>query len=96
MTKVFGHTIVRHSAFGYVKDPVFKQGLEVRSLLTKRQQERVLKEGGIIFSDFGDAIEYAYAEAYPEKYDGLVPAAPGRFSKHCIDGLAIYIPGEPS
>lgn len=85
-------TIVQHSAFGYVRNPQFKQGLESRAVNTVAELNRIMNAGGLLMATYNEAEDYCMKEMYPEGVAGFTPKAPGTFSRHKVDGLAIYIP----
>ena len=87
-----GYTVVRHSAYGYGGDTDFIRGLESRALHTETEAEKVRKAGGVIFTDYAHAEEYAERVQYPPDVRGLIPRAPGDFAPGEIDGLQIYLP----
>jgi hypothetical protein len=87
-------TLVQHSGFGYGGKEGFAHGVEERTIDNKRDEEKVIKAGGLIFEDYMEAVEFE------EKVNGisdpastsLYPQAKGTFSDKEIDGLKIYIP----
>lgn len=91
-TKVNKYTIVRHSAMEHKKDTTFSKGLEVKSVTSKAEEKRVQEAGGVLFDDWNEADDYAQNEMYQPSNLGLIPCAPGTFSKHAIGGLPIYVP----
>jgi len=84
--------VVQHSGFGYAGKPAFKKGLELR-IVDTRQAKKVVDAGGVIFGGYPEADNYIFEEMYKD-VQGMVPKAPGTFSKQMIDGLRIYVP-EP-
>lgn len=86
------YTIVQHSAMGYKKDTCFAKGLESRSVVTPASQKRVQEAGGLLFDEWEEAEAYAEKEMYQPDNKSLIPNAPGTFSKHQVEGLALYIP----
>ena len=85
-------TVVQHSGFAYAGNQEFITGLEEASLNTDAEVNRVKQAGGIVFDNYSMAMDYAEKESYPEEYGGLLPLAPGTFSRSQIDGRRIYIP----
>ena len=86
------YTIVQHSAYGYNDDETFKAGLELRSITTKMEFNRIQRLGGILFDNYSEASDYAYKEMYPNDVKGLIPQARGEFLENEIDGLKLYRP----
>lgn len=85
------YTLVQHSGFGYGEKPGFEHAVEEHSV-TDREAEKVRKLGGVIFDSYEQAYDAAEHENYPPEVDGVIPQAPGTFSKVLIDGLAVYLP----
>lgn len=85
-------TLVQHSGAGYARKPGFAHAVEERSVRTKAEQNKVLRNGGVLLDDYNEASELAFELNYPEGYLGLYPDFRGTFSKEKIDGLAIAIP----
>lgn len=88
------YTVVQHSAYTAKGDTQFRQGLESTSI-TAKQAKKVRAVGGRVFDTYEEAEDFAEAEQYPTLYSGLVPIAPGTFTRHRlaqIDGRPIYIP----
>lgn len=83
------YTVVQHSAFP--KNPQFEQGLE-SAYISDGKIRKVLNAGGLVFSSYMAAEDYAEAEMYPKEYGGLIPSARGTFSTKTIDRRRIYIP----
>lgn len=93
MFKIYGYTLVQHSAYGYGSDPQFRRGVETRQLKTKADLDRVKKLGGVVLDNYTAADTRADEEMYPPGCDTfLTPVAEGTFSDFKIDGLAVYIP----
>jgi hypothetical protein len=88
------YTLVQHSAWVAKRDPQFQWAVETRSIQTKAQGERVLKAGGVIFTDYNLASEREYAENYPPHIQGIVPRCEGHFATAVLDGSPIYVPRE--
>ena len=86
------YTVVQHSGFGYAGDETWEQGLEIRSVDTKAEQDLVRKADGVLFDTYHEADEFIERAMYPENYQGLIPKAQGEFSDKEIDQLRIYIP----
>lgn len=93
------HTIVQHSGAGYAGKEGFAKGLETRWINGKRELNRVLKAGGLVFGDdlnsrdgYKEAEEFAEKAMYPEGHNSIYPNAQGTFSDLEIDELKIYIP----
>lgn len=85
------YTVVQHSGVTTGHDE-FAQGLEPKSV-TDKQAAKVTEAGGLIFPDYAEADDYCEREMYPPHYEGLVPAAPGRFNLLLkFDGLPVYLP----
>lgn len=85
-------TIVRHSAYGYQGGPQFKRAVETRGILLAGEARIVQKAGGVLFSTYREAEEFAFSASYPEGNSGIIPAAGGTFSDKEIDGLRVYVP----
>ena len=85
-------TIVQHSAMAYKGDTDFRHGLEEYFIRTKREENKVLKAGGIIFDSYIEASDFCMKAMYPNESDGLIPEAKGIFSESDLNGLKIYIP----
>lgn len=85
------HTVVRHSAYGYKGDAVFKQGLESRHVGKAHDRDTIKRVGGLLFHTYSEAEDYAFHEMY-DTHDELIPGAPGTFAKQDVDGLQIYVP----
>lgn len=87
-------TVVQHSASDH--DFRFKHGLEPKAVLTDAEERKVREAGGLVFTDYLAADDYSLAESYKdEDYTGLIPRAPGTFSRASLDGYAIYVPVGP-
>jgi hypothetical protein len=86
-----GYCLVQHSAAGYGGDTSFARGLETRSV-GPADAARVSAAGGVVLPSWELAETLAEREMYPAGYDGLVPAAGGRFAALTVDGLAVYLP----
>lgn len=87
------YTIVQHSAYGYKGNPQFEKAVEVTGLTTRGEAHLVVRVGGITFSDFRAAEDFAEHANYPEpEKQGIIPAVQGTFSKKMINGLRIYVP----
>jgi hypothetical protein len=85
-------TIVQHSGFGYAGKPGFAQGVEVRRITTKKEENDVKAAGGIMFDTYKEAVDFEMKASYPDDHPGLYPQAKGTFSDRMVDGLKIYIP----
>ncbi len=85
-------TLVQHSGYGYGGNEGFAQGLELRSIETVGERNRVLKAGGVIYDDYEAAMVAEMNGMYPKGTVGIYPQAQGTFSKQKVDDLAIYIP----
>ena len=85
-------TLVQHSGYSYGHDPGFKAGLELRSVLRKAEQQKILKAGGLLFDSYQEAEEMSEKLMYPEGYDGIYPRFRGTFSEYQIDGSPVAIP----
>lgn len=87
-------TAVQHSGFGYGGKPEFEKGLEVRTVGTKAEQDKVLDAGGVLFDTRAAAEEFCDRAMWPDTRPGLdlIPRARGRFSDTEVDGLRVYIP----
>jgi hypothetical protein len=85
------YAIVRHSGYEYAGNRQFLQGLEMRSV-RPAQAEKVLAVGGVVFDSYLEADDFCEAEMYPPTVKGIIPDAPGVFSRVKIDGLSVYIP----
>ena len=95
MSKTFENfTAVQHSGFGYGGKREFERGLEVRTVGTQAEQDKVVKAGGVLFDTRAAANEFCDRAMWPGSQPGLdlVPRARGRFSDTQVDGLRIYIP----
>lgn len=87
-------TIVQHSGAGYGGKEGFAHAVEERTIDNKRDENMVLKAGGLIFEDYMEAVEFeekANGITDPD-HVGIYPKAKGTFSDKEIDGLKIYIP----
>jgi hypothetical protein len=85
-------TIVQHSGFGYTNNPEFEAGLETRQVSKAGDRKRVQTVGGLLFDSYEAAEKFADEAMYPPGTPGLIPQAPGAFTKLMVDGLAIYLP----
>lgn len=87
-------TLVQHSAYGYKGNLRFQAGLETRHVTTKRNEERIIKAGGLLFDSYQEAEDAAMLYQYPPGYEGLTPRAlsTGDFARGKIDDLRIFIP----
>ena len=87
-----GYTLVQHSGVttGHAE---FTHGLESRRIATQAERQLIERAGGVVFDTYQQAEAYAEAEQYPPGHDGLIPAAPGHFSKYGFDDSPpFYIP----
>lgn len=85
-------TIVQHSGFGYGGEPGFEQAVETRQVSSKKEQQLVEKEHGILFNTYTEACDFEDNANDPSDDQSLYPRAKGSFSAKTIDGLRIYIP----
>ena len=85
------YTLVQHSAYGYKGDPQFEKGVETRPLNTASVIGTVVKAGGVALS-YEDASDLAHQEMYHKDNPSLMPDARGKYLRHQIDGLHVYIP----
>ena len=85
-------TLVQHSGYGYGNKPQFQRAVETREVRTKREQDAVLRAGGVLFETYSEAENAAEKENYPPDVEGIVPSVRGSFSSTKLDQLAIYIP----
>jgi hypothetical protein len=91
---VIAYTIVRHSGTttGHTE---FKQGLEEVALHRQSQVDKVKQLGGILFDTYSEARDWAMKEQYPEDYSGLIPKAPGSFTRSfTVHDLPLYLPTQ--
>ena len=90
-----GYTIVQHSAFVANGDTQFEGALETRSVANRKQEDYILRLGGLVFPDWVEADNYAMREQYREVPEpGLIAKAPGTFSNYKVDGCPLYLPRE--
>lgn len=95
MSDKFRWTLVQHSGFGYMGNPQFERGLEVRQISTKADIDLVERVGGVLFDSYTAADDASDEWSYPDGQDtgnDMLPHAMGEFSDQEIDGLRIYIP----
>lgn len=85
-------TVVQHSGFGYAHDRQFEHAVESRNVATKKEQEMVLKVGGLLFDTYGQAEDFCEEANYPADHVGLIPDVQGTFADKDVDGLKVYIP----
>jgi hypothetical protein len=85
-------TLVRHSAWTVARKPGFEKAVEIQMLYTHKDAEKVVRAGGILFSDYKVANDREYSENYPPERKGIIPCAKGNFSRSKIAGSNIYIP----
>lgn len=93
--KDFGYTLVQHSGYGYAGKPGFMQALEVRSLQSRAERNRVERVGGVVFETYHEAMEAEEKLNYPHPFSSpmdIYPRFEGGFSIHVIDGLRIALP----
>ena len=88
-------TVVRHSG----NHRQFKHGLMPESVSRKGMAEKIEAAGGILFNDYSAARLYCQDEIFPQDYNGIIPKAPGTFTKAITigangggHGSPIYIP----
>jgi hypothetical protein len=91
---MYAWTIVQHSGYAFGGKPEFSQGLETMGIDTPAVMNRVRQAGGLVFTDYDEAEDYAQEQMYPPDVQGLIPRALGGFSHQHVNGLAIYIPKE--
>jgi hypothetical protein len=87
-----GYTVVQHSGYGFNEDPQFRQGLESAHLDTAEQAQKVRDIGGMVFTTYSQAEDYAMKEQYPGEGFYLTPRAPGHFASMEVGGLRVYLP----
>jgi len=95
--KDFGWTLVQHSGYGYAGKPGFMQALEVRSLSSRAERNRVERVGGVVFEDYGEARDAEETLNYPHPFKtpaDIYPRFQGTFSEKMVDGLRIAIPAH--
>lgn len=89
------YTVVRHSAYTHSQNPQFERGLESAVVETDKQALAIIDAGGVVFSDYVQAEEYAMQQMYPVGVRGLIPHAMGRFLEELqVDGAAVYVPSK--
>jgi len=88
-------TAVQHSG----NNRQFKNGLMPADVSRKGMAEKIEAAGGILFDDYSAARSYCQDEMFPESYGGLLPKAPGTFTRAITVGASggghgspIYIP----
>jgi hypothetical protein len=87
------YTLVRHSAY-YVGKPGFVNAVELRSIETKTQYDKVVADGGLLFASYTEASDAEYEENYPAEVDGIYPEVRGTFSTRTVQGQHIYVPAK--
>ena len=87
------YTAVMHSA-GVMGDSRFAEAVEECAVTTGSQVHHVLAAGGILFDSYTAASDFCEWENYPPGVEGLIPHAPGTFSRRGIMGASIYMPGR--
>ncbi len=82
------YTLVQHSGYGYAGKEGFKQGLEIRSVHTKKDESIVRKAGGVLFDSYRliDQLSDRLTES-----TSLYPNYRGTFSDVKLDDLRIAI-----
>lgn len=85
-------TITQHSGWAYRKDPQFRRGLQVMNITGSREVRAVEDAGGLLFTDYMAAENFAHRVSYPPTYAGVIPLAPGDFSTILIGGCAVWVP----
>jgi hypothetical protein len=87
------YTLVQHSGYGYNADLRFVYAVEERALQRAAEVAQVTRVGGLLFNDYGAAVERVEQENYPDPaHTGLLPKVRGTFSLKLVDGLRIYVP----
>jgi hypothetical protein len=89
------YTLVQHSGFGYGGDSRFSRAVEERGVDTLTECKKISQQGGLLYDTYGEAIDAAFAENYPPSVRGMVPRCGGRFARHQVDGLRLYLPVKP-
>lgn len=87
------YTLVRHSGYGYGRNPSFAFGVEPRSV-NGNEAKSVRAAGGLLFDSYREADERAEAEMYYGAPDSLLPRVRGSFSEVRFGGLQVYVPLE--
>lgn len=85
-------TLVQHSAWAYAGNPQFENAVEEVHVQGPAAEAKILRAGGIVYTDYMVASERAYEENYPPDVWGLCPGAKGTFARTKIDGQRVYIP----
>lgn len=85
------YTVVQHSGV-QTGHSEFKYGLEEARVETEAQRALVEKAGGVLFTSYSEAADYAMTEQYQEDNRGLIPHAPGTFSSRRLHGRKVYRP----
>jgi hypothetical protein len=80
---------------GYKNDLTFQRGLQLMGV-TESEAAKVLKARGKVFDDYISADNYCQEEMYPPEVQGMVPRAPGSFSRTTVQGLRVYVPQTPT
>lgn len=93
MTTVNLFTLVQHSGFLVGEKPGFRAAVEVQSVVTKGEQHKVEKAGGLLFSNYGKASDAEDTVNYPDNR-GMYPHAEGTFGVRIADGRPVYIPSQ--
>jgi hypothetical protein len=83
-------TLVQHSAFGYMGDPTFEKGLEIRGVTGK--DATTIRAAGGFLGTYEEAEGLADVECYEGQDNVLIPNARGEFLRTKIDGLRLYVP----
>ncbi|MFI6512899.1 hypothetical protein ACIBCT_35320 [Streptosporangium sp. NPDC050855] len=85
------YTLVQHS--GSTSHAEFRHAVEVLSVSTLTEQDKIEKVGGLLFESWEEADNREYEENYPPGVTGLYPRVPGTFRTDLkIDGFNLYIP----
>lgn len=88
----YGYTLVQHSGFGYSDKPGFEQAVEIRSVDSVLDRNKVERARGVLIKSYPQIDKLEEQVNYPPGTEGLYPKAQGTFSEAMIDGLRIYIP----
>ena len=86
------YVLVRHSAFGYAHDSVFRYGVEPRAVSGK-SLEKALAVGATVYDSYIEADRAGMALMYPANYTGMTPIADrvGHFVALKVDGLEVFV-----
>jgi hypothetical protein len=86
------YTVVQHSAWAGKGDPQFRRAVEEAVVTEAIDHAKVKKAGGVLFTTYGEAADYAMEQNYPPEVKGITPRCRGTFARSKVGGRAIYVP----